>query len=328
VSQPPPDVLVARLREASRLLLTSHTSPDGDAIGTELGLARLLEDMGKGVTIWNRDPAPAPLSGLSGADRIHVGETPPAGFPERFDTVVFLECPSIDRCGLEDSLSGLPSINLDHHLGNQLYGDLNWVDTTAPAVGEMVFRLAETMHLRIDETAADLLHLALVSDTGSFRYSNATPEAFESAARMVRAGASPERVARTLYDQRPLASLKLLAEVTSALELSAQGAVATVVLTRAMFERAGAGKGDSEGLVDTLRSLAGVEAVALLREIGERELKVSLRSRGRIDVESIARRRGGGGHRNAAGCTMSGEAEALRAELAVELEAALAAAGS
>ncbi|HVS12749.1 MAG TPA: DHH family phosphoesterase [Thermoanaerobaculia bacterium] len=323
MSQPPPDALIARLREASRLLLTSHTNPDGDAIGTELGLARLLEGLGKSATVWNRDPAPAPFAALAGAERIHVGEVTPPGFPERFDAVVFLECPSPDRCGLEDQLSALPAINLDHHLGNQLYGVVNWVDTAAPAVGEMVFRLAEAMRLPIDETTADLLHLALVSDTGSFRYSNATPEAFESAARMVRTGASPERVARTLYDQRPLASLKLLAEVTSALSLSAQGAVATAVLSRAMFERAGAGKGDSEGLIDTLRSLAGVEAVALLREIGDRELKVSLRSRGRIDVEAIARRRGGGGHRNAAGCTVSGDAEALRAELAAELAAVL-----
>jgi phosphoesterase RecJ-like protein len=329
----PPSELLDRLRSHRSFLLTSHTNPDGDAIGTELGLARLLEGLDKEVVVWNRDPTPALFAGLAGADRIHVGETPPDGFPHRFELVVFIECPGTDRCGLADQLAGLPSLNLDHHLGNQQYGVVNWVDTTAPAVGEMVLRLAEAMALELDATTADLLHLALVSDTGSFRYSNATAEAFESAARLVRAGASPERVAGILYDQRPLTSLRLLAEVTGALELTCSGAVATAILSRAMFERAGADRGDTEGLIDHLRSLAGVETVALLRDLvasearegspGECPIKVSMRSRGTVDVEQVARRHGGGGHRNAAGCILHGELETARRQIAADLARAL-----
>lgn len=313
-----PAEIIARLRESRRVVITSHTNPDGDAIGTELGLARLLRGLGKHVQVWNRDATPSIFAALDGADRIHVGESSPHG-DDRVDLVVFLECPTLERCGLEAALAGLPAINLDHHLGNAGYGAVNWVDTRSPAVGEMVFRLAEAMGLAVDATTADLLLLALVSDTGSFKYSNATPEAFEVASRMVRAGASPERVARVLYDQRPLASLRLLAEATASLELAADGAIATVLLTKEMESRAGAARGDSEGLIDNFRSLDGVQAVALLRQIEGGQVKVSLRSRGLVDVERIARGRAGGGHRNAAGCTVAGRIEEVRRELAREL---------
>lgn len=307
----PPEELVRMLRSARRLVITSHTSPDGDAIGTELGLARLLSRHGKQVQVWNRDPTPAIFSALDGADAIHVGGSPALDLDE-VDAVVFLECPTLDRCGLERELGALPGINLDHHLGNSCYGVVNWVDSAAPAVGEMVFRLAEAMELDVDPITADLLLMALFADTGSFRFSNATPEAFESAARMIRVGGSPERAARVLFDQRPLAALRLLAEITASLELAADGTVATALLTPDMSARAGAGRGDSEGMIDHLRSLDGVQAVALLRVLDDGRVKVSLRSRGAIDVEQVARRHGGGGHRNAAGCTVDGAIEDVR----------------
>lgn len=296
-----PEDLLREVRSGHRFLLTSHQSPDGDAVGSCLGLARLLRRQGKGAVIWLRDEPPALYRALPGRERIHTGEEPPAGYPEKFDAVVVLECPSVDRTGIEAHLGDLPLLNIDHHLGNQHYGKVNWVDTAAPAVGEMVYRLAHGLMIELDADTATALYLTLVTDTGGFRFSNATPQAFEAAAALVREGASPETVAMWLYESQPEAVLRLLGDMLQTLELHRDGRIATASLTREMFERAGAGPGDSEGLVDYPRSIAGVEAVALLRHLEDATIKVSLRSRGEVDVEQIARRHGGGGHRNAAG---------------------------
>jgi phosphoesterase RecJ-like protein len=319
-----PEDLLRKLRQGNRYLLTSHVNPDGDAIGSELGLARLLRRLGKGAVVWNRDDTPALYRPLPGSDRIHIGPEPPAGFPERFDTVVVLECPSPDRTGVEEHLATLPVVNIDHHMGNQHYGAINWVDTGAPAVGEMVYRLAQGLKLDLEPETASCLYLTLVTDTGGFRFSNATPAAFEAAANLVREGAQPEQVSQWLYESQPLATVRLLAEMLGSLTLHADGRVATGRLTRDMFARSAAGPGDSEGLIDHLRSIAGVQAVGLIREREDGTQKVSLRSRGEVDVEKIARHHGGGGHKNAAGYVLDGDGEAVREQVAAALEAALA----
>ncbi len=302
-----PPELVARLVEARRLLLSSHANPDGDSVGSQLGLARGLRTLGKEAVVWNLDPPPAALASLDDAAAIHVGSDPPPGFPDAFDLVVILECPSLDRTGLEQHLADRPLLNIDHHLGNQHYGIVDWIDTTAAAVGVMVFTLLRRLGSEIDRETSDLLYLALVSDTGCFRFSNATPLALRAAAEMVEAGASPERVSERLYEQKPPSSLRLAAEVLHSLELHHRGEIATVAVTQEMYRRAGADRTDTEGLIDLPRSIAGVRAVALFREIRGGEYKVSLRSRGSVDVEAIARSHGGGGHRNAAGCLLSAD---------------------
>jgi len=318
-----PEDLLRKIRQGNRFLLTSHVNPDGDAIGSELGLARLLRSLGKGAVVWNRDPTPTVYRPLPGSERIHVGEEPPAGFPDVFDGIIVLECPSPDRTGLEAHLGAKPVINIDHHLGNQCYGVVNWVDSAAPAVGEMVYRLSQGLKVAIDPETASCLYLTLVTDTGGFRFSNATPAAFEAAAALVRDGAHPEQVSQWLYESQPLAVVKLLGEMIQTLHLHEGGRVATGLLTLGMFERAGASPGDSEGLIDHLRSIAGVDAVALIREREDGTHKVSLRSRGEVDVEKIARHHGGGGHRNAAGFSMDGDGAAIREEVAAALGAAL-----
>jgi phosphoesterase RecJ-like protein len=319
-----PEALLQRLRQANRLLLVSHQSPDGDAIGSELALARILRRMGKGATVWNRDAAPAIFKPLAGFDRIHVGSEPPAGFPETFDAVVVLECPGLDRTGLAEQLGSLPLLNIDHHLGNGQYGEVNWVDTAAPAVGEMIFRLAQGLHAELDAETANALLLTIAADTGGFRFSNTGVAAFEAAAALVRHGASPEQVSLWLYESQPLASLRLLGEMLTTLELAHDGRVATVALTPAMYAAAGATAADSEGLIDHPRSIAGVVAVALLRELPDGRAKVSLRSKGDVDIERLARQYGGGGHRNAAGFTVERNVGELRTELIAALGQAAA----
>ena len=318
-----PEDLLRRIRQGNRFLLTSHVNPDGDAIGSELGLARLLRGLGKGAVVWNRDPTPALYRPLPGSERIHVGEEPPAGFPDMFDAVIVLECPSPDRTGLEKQLAERPVINIDHHLGNQCYGVINWVDSAAPAVGEMVYRLAQGLKVSLEPEVASCLYLTLVTDTGGFRFSNATAAAFEAAATLVREGAHPEQVSQWLYESQPLAVVRLLGEMLQTLQTHEGGRVATGRLTREMFARVGASPGDSEGLIDHLRSIAGVDAVALIRELEDGSHKVSLRSRGEVDVEKIARHHGGGGHRNAAGFTLKGDGEEIRGQVAAALGAAL-----
>ena len=302
-----PEEVLRRVRQGNRFLLTSHASPDGDAIGSEIGLARLLRSLGKGAVVWNRDPVPALYLPLPGTDRIHVGEEPPAGYPEKFDGIVVLECPSPDRTGIEAHLEALPVVNIDHHLGNQHYGEINWVDSAAPAVGEMIFRLAQGLKVDVDADTATALYLTLVTDTGGFRFSNATPAAFEAAASLVRVGANPAQVSQWLYESNPAPMIRLLAEMLQTLELHEGGRLALVRLTPEMFARAGAAAGDSEGLIDYPRSIAGVEAVALVRTREDGGRKVSLRSRGEVDVEGVARQHGGGGHKNAAGFVAEGD---------------------
>lgn len=318
-----PEDLLKKIRLGNRFLLTSHINPDGDAIGSELGLARLLRSMGKGAVVWNRDPTPTIYRPLPGSDRVHNGEEPPAGFPDRFDAIVVLECPSPDRTGLEQHLSARPVINIDHHLGNQLYGSVNWVDSAAPAVGEMIYRLAQGLKLTLDPETASCLYLTLVTDTGGFRFSNATPAAFEAAAALVRDGAHPEQVSQWLYESQPLPVVRLIGEMLHTLEIHENGRVATARLTPEMFARVGATPGDSEGLIDVPRSIAGVDAVALIRQREDGTHKVSLRSRGEVDVEKIARHHGGGGHRNAAGFVLEGDGEEARQKVAEALAAAL-----
>ncbi|MEM8964375.1 MAG: bifunctional oligoribonuclease/PAP phosphatase NrnA, partial [Acidobacteriota bacterium] len=312
--------IVASLRRAG----FSIVNPDGDAIGSALALGRILRTLGKGATVWLRDPSPSVYLPLPGASRIHHGEDPPAGYPDLFSCVIVLECPTLERTGIDDWLVARPILNIDHHLGNGQYGEVNWVEASAPAVGEMVYRLSQRLKIELDHDTANLLYLTLVTDTGNFRFSNATSDAFEAAAALVRDGASPEAVSHWLFESQPVASLRLLGEVLRSLELHDDGRIATVWLTQEMLERTGAAHSDSEGLIDYPRSIAGVEAVAMFRELEEDgHYKVSLRSRGTVDVEAIARGFDGGGHRNAAGCARQGDRDDVVRTTVEALQAAL-----
>ncbi len=188
----------------------------------------------------------------------------------------------------------------------------------------MIHTLAGGLGVQLDAAGASCLYLALVADTGGFRFSNTTVRAFEAAAALVRAGAEPQEIASWLYESRPLGSVRLLGETLATLKLHADGSIATVVVSQEMFDRAGARPGDSEGLIDHARSIAGVEAAALLREQTDGVWKVSLRSRDRLDVEAIARRHGGGGHRNAAGFRTELPVEEAIEAVVAELAAATA----
>lgn len=318
-----PEELLKQLRSGHRFLLISHMNPDGDAIGSSLGLARILRSLGKGAVVWNHDEVPKLYRPLAGSERVHTGTAPPAGYPEAFDAIITLECPSLDRTGVESAIEDIPIINIDHHLGNEHYGKVNWIDTAAPSLGEMIYRISRGLMIELDQETATALYLTIVTDTGGFRFSNATTAAFEAAGALVTEGARPEQVAQWLYESHPESAIRLLSEMLPTLQLHDER-IATAVITTEMFEKAEAKAGDTEGLIDYPRSIAGVEAAALIRQVGEAQFKVSLRSRGEVDVEKIARRNGGGGHRNAAGFLADGDLDSVRAKTVEELQQTLA----
>ncbi len=295
---------VAHLRRARRILITSHTSPDGDALGSALAMQQLASALAIDGHVVQRDPHPASLGFLPGIEAVELATRISPGAPASWDLAVVLECPGITRPGLE-GLEQLPILNIDHHLENERYGELNYLDEEAPAVGEMVLRMAEAAGVALSPAMATCLYTALVTDTGDFRYSNATPRAFDAARRLVAAGAKPHLIADALWNQTPARVVRLTAEVLTTLELHAGGRLAVITCDLGMLARAGAYPEDTENLINTPRTIANVEVAALFKAFNPGVTRVSLRSRGEVDVQRVAVQFGGGGHRNAAGCTVT-----------------------
>ena len=314
---------VKRFKGSYRTLLTCHRNPDGDAIGSELALAELADRLGIKTVIVNRDPTPANLALLPGADRIVVTSTLPEDFPEGFDLVITVECPGLDRTGFE-GLTRLPILNIDHHPANPAYGVVNFLDETSPAVGEMVWKMYGEIGIVPTPAAATNLYTALSTDTGDFKYSNATERAFRTAAEMVDCGAEPAMVAELVHGNRSEASVRLLGEVLRSLRIENGGRLAVITADEEAFRRSHAGPEDSEEIVNIPRSIAGVEAVVFLKQSEPGTVKVSFRSRGEFDVRTVAAGFGGGGHRNAAGCTITGDLADAEREVTAALVDALA----
>ncbi len=310
------------LADARRALVTSHMSPDGDALGSEVAICELAAALGTETVIVNRDPAPAGIAELPGAELVRIAPTTPEDFPGAFDLVVTMECPGLDRPGLE-GLDALPILNIDHHAANDRYGALNYLDENAPAVGEMVLRMFRAAGIAPSARAATAMYVALSTDTGDFCYSNATPRAFLAAAELVEAGAQPEQAAEWVHQRRSAASVRLLGEALRTLELTENGRVASLTVDADAFARAAASPADTDELINVPRTIAGVVAAVLFKQWQPGVVRVSLRSRGAIDVHTIAAAYGGGGHTKAAGCTVQGELADVRCEVLARLRALL-----
>ncbi len=311
-----------KLKEAYRVLLTCHRNPDGDAIGSELALAELAEKIGVEAVIVNRDETPANLRLLPGADRILVTDTLPGDFPSAYDLVITVECPELERSGFE-GLTQIPILNIDHHPTNPGYGVVNYLDAESPAVGEMVWHLYRELGVQPTEEAATNLFTALSTDTGDFRYSNATGRAFRAGAELVEAGAEPARVANWVHNNRSLASVRLLGESLRSLRIMCDGRLALITANPDAFRCANAGPEDTEETVNVPRSIAGVDAVVYFKQWEPGVVRISLRSRGAVDVCAIAEKFGGGGHKNAAGCTVTGELAEIEDKVSAAVAEAL-----
>jgi phosphoesterase RecJ-like protein len=293
---------------ARRLVVSSHARPDGDAIGSQLAMAFALDTLGKEVTIVNRDPVPATLAPFPGTGRIVVADR----VEETFDAAIIMECGSLDRTGVV-GLDRSPVINIDHHQGNTAYGAVNWFDPAAAACAEMVFDVIRALGVPLTPQIATHLYVGILTDTGSFHYSGTSARTFDIARQLVEAGVDPSSVARTVFDSNTLGRLKLFGAVLSAIELEHEGRLAVMRVDHAMAAAAGGTYDDTEGLINLPLTVKEIRASVFFKELSAAEFRVSLRSKGAIDVAAVARQFGGGGHKNAAGCAVPGTyAEARR----------------
>jgi bifunctional oligoribonuclease and PAP phosphatase NrnA len=294
-----------------RALMLGHVHPDADVLGTLLALGLALEARKWDVVYGGPHPAPALLAFLPGVDRYRRLES----LDGQFDVVVLTDCPNPQRTeGLIDQAkrAGKVIVNIDHHPDNRRYGHVNWVDVTAAATGEMVYELLTALRVTLTPAIATNLFTAIHTDTGSFRYSNVTTRTFTIAGALVAAGARPELVSESLYERRAPDALHWLGEALARVEVSEDGRMGWLALPAGSVPERIV---EAEELVNYPRSVASVRVACLLREL-DGTVKVSLRGKGDVDVQQIAAQFGGGGHVNAAGCTVPGPlSEATRVVL-------------
>lgn len=294
--------LLKLIRERDRFVITSHVRPDGDAIGSSLGLMHLLESMGKEASIVFVDPIPPNFHFLPGVDRIS----------QHFrgaDAMIFLECDSVDRSSVDreefDASLPMVTINIDHHRSGRPFADFNWIDAEAAAVGVMIYDLVVAANVAITREMADCLYAAILTDTGSFNYAGTEASTFAMAERLMQSGTNAAHIARSIYFCNSASKVRLLGIALTNLQI--EDGICWSHVTLEEMKRVGANVEDCEGVANHLISIAGIEAAVFLRELeGDAHFRLSIRSRGTLDVSSVAEHFGGGGHQSASGCTMTG----------------------
>jgi len=320
------DQVVEELRAADKFLLTTHENPDGDALGSLLGMHGVLTQLGKDALMYlSPDEFPLPHEYRDMENRDIVG-APPADMDER--VAVFLDCGNIDRMPVDFlQREGIHILNIDHHHDNTRFGTANLVDPRASCTAEIVWRLAKELGAELTTEIARALYVGLITDTGRFMYENTTADAHMMAAELIEAGVQPHVLYSRIYESLPLERITLLSRALSTIRRFDSGTVTMLHLTAEDFEQTGAVENDSEGIIDHARAVEGTAVAVLVRELtGERagKRKVSLRATdGRVDVSEIARSFGGGGHRQAAGATteldIGAVTEAIRERVRVQL---------
>jgi bifunctional oligoribonuclease and PAP phosphatase NrnA len=297
----PPHELVETLDQAKRVFLATHVYPDGDALGSLLALADGLEAMGKEVFRYGQESASYIYDFLPDVDRL---ETELPGSLEKFDCAVALDCGDRYRLGreMERLLTIRPLLVVDHHAGHRSFGDLSWVEPERGSTGEMVYDLLQHLGGKLSWKAAYCLYTAIVSDTGSFKYSSTTADTFRVARELVQLGVKPAEVAGNLFDNYTVNRLHLLTEVLGTMQLYAKEQIAIITVNRAMFARTNTSAMDTENFINYPRALASVKVAVFIKEVEDGLISASLRSKGtQYDVALVAAALGGGGHRNAAG---------------------------
>lgn len=306
--------------------ITTHIKPDGDGVGSSLGLCWLLRSLGKSAEVVVRGEIPLAYRSLPGAGEIRDIER----IEKKYDAVFVIECSDLQRpgiAGLDDQFT----VNIDHHATSDHFGSVNWIDSTASAVGEMIYNLVKAIGGRVTREIAECVYMALVTDTGSFHFSNTTDRTLKVASELIKAGAKPAEISEAVYNNYPWSRIELMRQVLGTVKRDASGKVASLRQTLAMREQAGAVDGDNNGFVNIPLAARDILACVYMREIGDNVYRVSLRSKGDINVAAVAERWGGGGHRNAAGLRIEGDWDTAEADLveavrdAVEQAEALAA---
>ena len=316
----------AELRARDRFLLTAHEGPDGDALGSLLGLHKLLTQLGKDSVMFlaaKEFPLPIEYRFLPLEEVFHE---PPADMADR--TVIFLDCGNIDRMPVDWlTAGGNDIINIDHHHDNTCFGDINLVEVGASCTAEIVYDLALLLGARITPEIASALYVGLITDTGKFMYENTNAHTHRVAADLIDAGVDVDDTYRRLYEHVPLEKLRLVSRALEGIQLRCDGRLVVSYITAADNEATGAGEEMTEGIIDHLRSIEGTKVAAVIRDLGNRgraARKVSLRSsEGDVDVSAIARKNGGGGHKRAAGFSTDLEYADLVEFLTIEVSGQL-----
>lgn len=315
-----PEILqiVEALCARRRFVLSSHSRPDGDSIGSQLAMAYALQAMGKEVTVVNADPAPPPLMAFPGVPEIRIATSADGDF----DAAIIMECGDLKRTGVT-GLERFFVINIDHHPGNTGFGQINWFNAGAAACAEMVYEVVRALDVPLSKTIATHIYLAILTDTGSFHYSSMSARTFDICRECLEAGVDPAQVARMVFDSNNLGRLKLFGAVLNLMQIDPSGRIATLHVDHEMTLAAGGTYEDTEGLVNMPLTVKNIVASVFFKQEQGNEYRVSLRSKGDIDVNAIAKAYGGGGHKNASGCTLTGALDELQTTLARQLEGAI-----
>jgi phosphoesterase RecJ-like protein len=302
----PPDELLDVIRRGQRFIVASHQRPDGDAIGSAMAMALALRGLGKEAVVITDAIPPVFLQPFPGVDGIQIA-TATTG---TFDAALIMECSALSRTGVS-GLDRSAVMNIDHHPGNTLYGAVNWIDESAAACGEMVFTLVEALGAPLTKDVATHIYLAVLTDTGSFHFSHLSPRTYEVARRCVEAGADPQWIARTHYDSNSLSRVRIFGAVMNGMVIVGEGRVALLTITRQLMTDLGGTTDDLEGLINFPLTVKDIEAVAFFKEVGDGDWRVSMRSKGTVDIGAVARQFDGGGHTNAAACSAKGALSAV-----------------
>jgi phosphoesterase RecJ-like protein len=307
--------IVEALRAHESFAIMSHIRPDGDALGCIIAMGMALRQIGKKVTLWNEDGISEKFHYLPGWEMV---SRPPAE-PVDVDVVIALDTASKLRLGT--ALTAVKSarlwINIDHHVSNEAYGDLSYIDPTAPATGQILYEIIDFAGFPLTPEIAENLFAAISTDTGSFQYPNTTARTYEIAAALIRAGVNVGALSQKMYESFPLRRVYLLRALLNVLRITCDGRVASFVLTQQMINELGVLPEDNEGLIDTIRAIDGVIVAAFIEELaGEGKVRISLRSKDpRVDVCKIAQQFRGGGHVLAAGARFRGSAIEVEAKV-------------
>ena len=299
-TQPPAELLDV-IRKGQRFVVASHQRPDGDAIGSAMAMALALRVLGKDAIVVTDAIPPVFLQPFPGVDGIQITQE----VHDTFDAALIMECSEVSRTGVR-GLDRSPLMNIDHHPGNKVYGTVNWIDESAAACGEQAFTLIEAIGAPLTREIATHVYLAILTDTGSFHFSHLSPRTYEVAKRCVEAGADPQWIAQTHYDSNSLSRVRIFGAVMNGMVIVDEGRAALLSITRQAMDSLGGTNDDLEGLINFPLTVKDIEAVAFFKEVGDHDWRVSLRSKGSVDIGIIARANGGGGHTNAAGCAAKG----------------------
>jgi len=295
--------------EHSSFVIMSHVRPDGDAIGSQLALGFALMAMGKTVYLVNEDGVPESLAFMAGSEKV---TTPPAE-PLEVEVAIALDTATKPRLG-EKSLHAASKaklwVNIDHHISNPAYGDLNIIDGTSPATGQILYQLIRVLEMPLPAETRDAIYVAVSTDTGSFQYGSSTAATYELGADLIRRGLDVGKINAETYDNHPFRRLELMRELLNTLEISADGKIASWELRDAVRLKLELQPDDSEGLIDLIRAVKGVLVAAFFEELEGGKIRVSMRSKDRgVNVCDVAAKFGGGGHALAAGIRMAGPLE-------------------